>query len=665
MTAHYFDPQGRSIILGKELGSGGEGAVFEIGGDAERVAKIYHRAINAEKAEKLRSMAGLAARDLTMFASWPLEVLHNGKADQVAGIVLPRVRDHDEIHKLYSPAQRKIEYPDKDWSFLLHAAMNCAAAFDAIHQKSCVIGDVNQGNVLVSQRGTVFLIDCDSFQVSAEGRLFLCEVGVPQFTPPELQGHAFRGVQRTANHDRFGLALIIFHLLFMGRHPFAGRFLGRGDMPIEQAIQEYRYAFSDQADRLQMAPPPQTLPPEQIAPRLAMLFERAFSRGSELPDARPTAEQWHAALAVQVKQLQTCGSDRGHKFSSDTPKCPWCELMLGGAPNFFLSVTFRATSPEMLDVASEIVALWRAIDAVPRPRGYSLPPVPDAVFHVVPSPPPPAVESAQALATMVRTVAIGSLISTAAMLAVPEAGYVTLPISIVFVLWWLILFLTSGHRPERNRRRRVLRLRRSQLKHLQNAWAAELRHADDQFAATFKELSAVRDQITKLRPRYDVEFSKLGRDIAERQRKAFLQSKFLCNYKIDGISVGRQATLASYGIETAYDVEYNRVLAIPGMGPALSNTLCNWRSQIERQFTLNRSQGIPPAERHALLLKYAQVRQQLELKLRQGPNELRKIDLGLREFLGHLASQLDGAHVAVAQAIADLAAMRHAEQRRR
>ena len=94
-------------------------------------------------------------------------------------------------------------------------SMNCAAAFDAIHSKSHVIGDVNQGNVLVSQRGTVFLIDCDSFQVSAHGKLFLCEVGVPQFTPPELQGRNFRGIQRTANHDRFGLALIIFHLLFM------------------------------------------------------------------------------------------------------------------------------------------------------------------------------------------------------------------------------------------------------------------------------------------------------------------------------------------------------------------------------------------------------------------------------------------------------------------
>jgi len=665
VTTHYFDPQGRAIILGKELGSGGEGAVFEIGGDSQRVAKIYHRAIATEKAAKLRSMARLAAQDLTRFASWPLDVLHNGNADQVAGIVLPRVRDHDEIHKLYSPAQRKIEYPDKDWSFLLHVAMNCAAAFDAIHQKAHVIGDVNQGNVLVSQRGTVFLIDCDSFQVNAEGRLFLCEVGVPQFTPPELQGQSFRGMERTANHDRFGLALIIFHLLFMGRHPFAGRFLGRGDMPIEQAIQEYRYAFSSQADRLLMAPPPQTLSLERIAPRLATLFEQAFARGSEQPDARPTAEQWHAELSSQAKQLQTCGSDRGHKYVADTATCAWCELMLGGAPNFFLSVTFRGTNPEMLNVTSEIRVLWRAIEAVPRPPQFSLPPVPEAVFGVTPTPPPPAVESAQALATMVRYVAIGSLFSTMSMLAVPEAGYVILPISMVFSLWWLVLFLTSGHRPERNRRRRLIRLRRSQLKHLQSAWAAELRHANDQFAATIKELSTVFDQIAKLKHRYDVDFTKLGRDLAERQRKAFLQSKFICDYKIDGISVGRQATLASYGIETAHDVEYNRVLAIPGMGPALTNTLCSWRSGIERQFTLNRSQGIPPAERHALLLKYAQVQQQLELKLRQGPDALQKIERDLREYLGQLTDQLDRAHVGVAQAIADLSVMRDPVQRRR
>ncbi len=660
--AHFFDPQGRAVTLGKELGSGGEGAVFEIGQDPARVAKIYHRPVSAEKAEKLRCMAQLASVDLVRFASWPLEVLHNGRADQVAGIVLPRVKDHDEIHKLYSPAQRKIEYPDKDWSFLLHAAMNCAAAFDAIHSRSHVIGDVNQGNVLVSRRGTVFLIDCDSFQVRAEGKMFLCEVGVPQFTPPELQGHGFRGLSRTANHDRFGLALVIFHLLFMGRHPFAGRFLGRGDMPIEQAILEYRYAFSRNAAALMMAPPPQTLPLEQIAPQLTPLFERAFGRGSEQPAARPTAEQWHVAIAEQIKQLQACTADRGHKFSAGLSKCPWCQLMLAGAPNFFLSVTFRATTPDVLNVTPEITALWRAIETAPRPRAIPLPPAPTSALHVVATPPPPAVESAQALATMVKYVAIGDLALMPVMLAWPESGYLTAPIFAVFASWWLVLFLTSGHRPERNRRRRVLRARRGQLKQLQGAWPATMSQAEVQFRLTQKELAGARDQIAQLKSAHDAEFRKLGRDLAQRQRDAFLQSKFICDYKIQGIGVGRQATLASYGIETAYDVEFNRVLAIPGFDVVLTNYLCSWKNGIERQFTLNREQGIPLGQRQALLLKYAQFRQQFELKLRQGPQQLAAVDERLQQRLAQLTLQIDAAHIAVAQAAADLGAMRDAKR---
>lgn len=52
--------------------------------------------------------------------------------------------------------------------------------------------------------------------------VFHCDVGVPLWTPPELQGRDFRGLTRTKNHDRFGLAVLMFQLLFMGRHPFAG-----------------------------------------------------------------------------------------------------------------------------------------------------------------------------------------------------------------------------------------------------------------------------------------------------------------------------------------------------------------------------------------------------------------------------------------------------------
>ena len=118
------------------------------------------------------------------------------------------------------------------------------------------MGDVNEKNVFVSPQAMVRLIDCDSYQINAGGQTYLCEVGVPLYTPPELQGQSFRGVVRTHNHDRFGLAVLIFHLLFVGRHPFAGRPLTKGELPPDKAIKEFRFAYSRAAAQLQIAPPP-------------------------------------------------------------------------------------------------------------------------------------------------------------------------------------------------------------------------------------------------------------------------------------------------------------------------------------------------------------------------------------------------------------------------
>jgi DNA-binding helix-hairpin-helix protein with protein kinase domain len=154
-----------------------------------------------------------------------------------------------------------------------------------------------------------------------------------------------------------------------------------------------------------------------------------------------------------------------------------------------------------------------------------------------------------------------------------------------------------------------------------------------------------------------VELRKLSREMIDRQQQAYLQSKFISDHKIEGISVGRKATLASYGIETAHDVAYTRVLSVPGLGPHYTNTLCAWRSEVLRQFTPNRAAGVPLAERQALLMKYAQVRQQLEMKLRRGPKLLRDVDHALQHSLEQLARQLSDAQLALAQAEADVAVL--------
>jgi DNA-binding helix-hairpin-helix protein with protein kinase domain len=69
-------------------------------------------------------------------------------------------------------------------------------------------------------------------------------VGVPEYTPPELHGQRLEAVVRAHNHDAFRLPIVIFQLLWMGRHTFAGKHQGRSDVPIDKAIREYRFAYS-------------------------------------------------------------------------------------------------------------------------------------------------------------------------------------------------------------------------------------------------------------------------------------------------------------------------------------------------------------------------------------------------------------------------------------
>jgi DNA-binding helix-hairpin-helix protein with protein kinase domain len=102
-----------------------------------------------------------------------------------------------------------------------------------------------------------------------------------------LQGRLFKDVVRTDNHDNFGLAVMIFLMLFMGRHPFAGRFLSAGEMPISRAIKECRFAYGARRATVQMEKPPGTPTLSIVGDEAAFLFERAFAQ-EMIPSGRPT-----------------------------------------------------------------------------------------------------------------------------------------------------------------------------------------------------------------------------------------------------------------------------------------------------------------------------------------------------------------------------------------
>jgi len=256
-----FDLAGRSLHLGSELGSGGEGAVYELGDRSDAVVKVYHKPLDPESSAKIVTMAKFGNERLLRLAAWPTEPIRVGsRAGSVVGFIMPKITGHKLAFNLNSPKLQLQQFPTASWQFLIRSAANAARAFTVVHESGHVIGDVNERNLFVGGNATVRLIDCDSYQITINGSRWFCEVGAPTHQPPELQNvRIYKGVVRTPNHDNFGLAVIIFQMLFMGRHPFSGRFGGTGEMPMERAISEYRFAYGSNAVAMQMQPPPASL----------------------------------------------------------------------------------------------------------------------------------------------------------------------------------------------------------------------------------------------------------------------------------------------------------------------------------------------------------------------------------------------------------------------
>ena len=380
LPSQVFDAKGNPIKLGRQLGRGGEGAVFDAPSEPDYVAKIYHAAVPSDKAEKIQGMASHFSTKLLEFAAWPIKAIYkNGNKDGLCGFLMPKVLGYREIHVLYSPAQRKKEFPKASWDFLIRVARNLACAIGTIHEQGHVIGDVNQKNFLVSSQATVKVIDCDSFQVNFSGKVFPCEVGVGHFIPPELQNRPLDRVERFQDHDNFGLALLIFHLLFMGRHPFVG--ISRsGDMSIEQAISEYRFAYGNQAKNLGLEQPPNTLPLKTVSYPISDLFEQAFG-SSHKQKGRPTAKKWVDALETLEKELRSCQQPT-HKYHRSISSCPWCELEKSGIYCFLGVVRVQNLNLGLQDMRS----VWASIEAIQEAALGPFPnvPFPSAVAAPIP-----------------------------------------------------------------------------------------------------------------------------------------------------------------------------------------------------------------------------------------------------------------------------------------
>ena len=631
--------EGKTLTLGKILGRGAEAVVYHVEGASDIAVKIYTDGKAAERRDKVGTLVAGGYHRLSGFVAFPLDMVM-GPTGEFVGFTMRKVLGVKPIHELYAPGSRKAEFPKADFRFLVRAALNVAKAVASLHQTGCVIGDINHSGILVSDQAMVTLVDSDSFQVRSGSTVYRCRVGTGEYTPPELHGHKLEKIDRTPAHDGFGLAVILFQLLFMGRHPFSGRYNGPGDMPIERAIREGRFVYSGRKAETRMEPPPFVPTLVDIQQEVRATFEQSFQPTTNLLHQRPSAADWVGVLGKMEGDLMTCRVNPAHHHSRNAPSCPWCRLEAGfGITLFLTSLSAQESAARSTFDLSTALA---AIEGVLRPG-------PASDLASLMSSPTDLKPSSVALQvrSMRRTRMVGG-VAVAGLCIVLMANGVGIAILGLFLAGYLLL----GHR-EAAGELQAARQRAEQHWNLVRAeWQAEA--GSDRFDQKRSNLMRSADECRQLSSTEKAKLEELERQKRELQLRKHLEAHLIARARIAKIGDGRKAMLASYGIENAWDITHRKITSVPGFGEGLAKELLNWRHSVERKFVFNPSLSTDPAAIRRVKDEINRRRVELEQVLLRGPIDLQQIAAHAASVRSRPSQRLIDAYTAWKQAELDL-----------
>ena len=177
------------------------------------------------------------------------------------------------------------------------------------------------------------------------------------------------------------------------------------------------------------------------------------------------------------------------------------------------------------------------------------------------------------------------------------------------------------------------------------------------FTRALQDLDAKRTRYRDLHAIRQARLDELGGKVRERQLQTFLDTFSIERADIDGIGSARVATLQSYGVETAADVNRATILAIPGFGPSYTERLLDWRRTVEARFRFDARRGIDRADVEAVDWGIEAERIELERTLLDGPATLRRVKAEILRARHDLWPELDRTAHLLAQAMADRKAL--------
>ena len=325
------DGHGRSITLGKRLGSGGEGIVYTV--DDKRVAKLY-KAISPMRDAKLRRMIANPPPSAEGLA-YPTDIILDEQRTTL-GCLLPRAQGkslHDILRidaATMKPAILR-ECPHFQRHHIVEIALAIVRHVQSLHRHGVILGDLNQDNILVElpkdeqSSVKVWLVDLDSAQVEDFPSLVQKEDFVAPWKIAEQKIEQLK--LKKIEDDGFALAVLLFLILMTETMPYQCR-----NLEYTEAARDGLFPYATPKTRRKWLPPNQLLAqfrweefPVELRGRFCAIFDKKgywFKRQST-----PEPSTWLPLLLTYRDFLLTSKTIDAFEFGQgDILKCKECGI---------------------------------------------------------------------------------------------------------------------------------------------------------------------------------------------------------------------------------------------------------------------------------------------------------------------------------------------------
>ncbi len=320
------------------LGHGGEADVYDLGA---RALKLYKGPRHPDVVgDKLREAAAAARlgdaearlgsfpRNLPARVAAPRALARDVKKRAVLGYVMDKLPGRP-LYELGEPRVRRAGGVELDE--LVAALRDLHATVAALHRAGVVIGDFNDGNVLVDG-GRAWLIDADSFAWGAWPSLMFTE----RFVDPRLCDPSLPAPGLIKPHDQlsdwFAYAVMLFRTLcWVG--PFGG--VHQPADPTRRVAPAARPLRGPSVFDPEIVYPRSAAPLAVLSDELLDHFAAVFDRGQRAPFPPALLDR------LRLRRCTTCGLDHARA------RCPACDRRVA-VPASFGDLTVTPIDPHSI-----------------------------------------------------------------------------------------------------------------------------------------------------------------------------------------------------------------------------------------------------------------------------------------------------------------------------